>query len=71
MRKTILKKKSHLGYWNCTVSMATSNTILNYDSIHQYTYTRQKKKKRIQYSLKNYNQLRTVVKIFIFERNFF
>ena len=33
------------------------------------TYTRQKQKKRIQYSLQDYNQWRIVDKIFIFERN--
>ena len=32
---------------------------------------KKKKKKRIQYSLKNYNQLRIVDKIFIHERNLF
>ena len=39
------------------------------ESMDMYLYPT--KKKRIQYSLPNYSQLRIVDKIFIFERNFF
>ena len=40
----------------------------NFQDNRFYVYTRPKKK-RIQYSLQNYNQLRIVDKRFIFERN--